>query len=158
MANKRSKKPSGPKSHKKEPFDLSAFRLQLDREVAAAFPEPDFDLAVRDQLFDILMERLDLANARRADILAAFGGCRQNPAESLMGVPSLAESMAKMLALAGVSTEGPQGALRIVGLTLGYLWVLRTWMEDDSKDLSATMATLDRTLSWIDLAAQKTGL
>jgi ubiquinone biosynthesis protein COQ9 len=161
MANKRPKKTSAEKIHGKNPFDLMEFRRHLDEEVAKAFPEPDYDLSVKDQLFDILMERLDIAKARRADILAAIGGGAGNcksPVEMASNLPSLADSMAKTLSLAGVSTEGPQGALRVAGLTLGYLWVLRSWAEDESEDLSATMATLDRTLSWIDLAAQKTGL
>jgi hypothetical protein len=51
-----------------------------------------------------------------------------------------------MLHTAGQRTAGVRGALWIKGLVGVWTWTLRTFVRDDSDDLSATMAALDTTL------------
>jgi hypothetical protein len=55
-------------------------------------------------------------------------------------------SGAAMLAAAGISADGLCGLARIQGLKAIHLAALRAWMKDDSADLAATMAALDRAL------------
>jgi hypothetical protein len=51
-----------------------------------------------------------------------------------------------MLAAAGISTEGPLGALKLQGAVLVYANTMRTWLDDDDPTLARTMARLDREL------------
>jgi hypothetical protein len=59
-----------------------------------------------------------------------------------------------MLEAAGISGRGPVGELRTRGLVGVWLYALRTWQSDQSEDLSATMAALDRALRWAERAEQ----
>lgn len=54
--------------------------------------------------------------------------------------------MALALELAGISSSGLSGALRVKGLLVAYGDAFRTWLGDDSQDLTPTMAALDRNL------------
>ena len=55
-----------------------------------------------------------------------------------------------MLEAAGISASGLRGAFRIEGLGALYACALRVWLEDETADLSKTMAELDKRLSQID--------
>ena len=58
--------------------------------------------------------------------------------------------MSSMLEAAGISSSGIVGILRVKGLILIYMRSLKVWLNDDSQDLSETMATLDRDLARAD--------
>lgn len=127
---------------------------QLDSEVEAAFPQIDGTASVRDRLFDVLMERIDLANQHRAahmSFFKAFGWTKDGICGDLS---QMKKSMTRMSRCAGVETGGLFGPLRVTGLSLGYLWVLFTWTRDTSPDLGKTMAELDKTLSRLEGAAE----
>jgi len=68
-------------------------------------------------------------------------------------------SMRWMLEAAGVSASGWRGALRIRLLGLAYLSAFRVFLDDDSGDLTRTMAALDRALRRVEplLALPSTG-
>ena len=55
--------------------------------------------------------------------------------------------MARMLEAAGEQTASPLGPVRVIGLTALYLKTLRAWSEDESADMSRTMAALDQNLA-----------
>jgi hypothetical protein len=61
--------------------------------------------------------------------------------------------MAWMMEAAGLSTSGVRGALRLIGITAVYMNVLRQWMNDETPDLSETMAALDKSLTHAEQAA-----
>jgi len=118
----------------------------LDSQVEEAFPVVEQDVPVRDRLFDILMERIELANQNRAahlSFLKSFGWTKEM---ACADVSLLMGSVRRMAKCAGVDTEGLFGGLRLSGLALVYSWVMLTWMRDTSPDLGKTMAELDRTL------------
>ena len=52
-------------------------------------------------------------------------------------------SMGAMLEAAGISATGLAGALRVRGLGLVHADVLRSFVDDDTADLAATMKALD---------------
>ena len=59
-----------------------------------------------------------------------------------------------MLEAARLSTTGLRGALRVKALGLAYLATLRVFLRDDSPDMAATMAALDRNLSHLGRLAR----
>lgn len=126
---------------------LLAYSEKLDEVVAAAFSDIDENAPVKDRVFDVLMERLDAANRNRAASLSFLRSLPCDPKQAVAGGPHLAESMRNMLDVAKVETSGLLGLARVAGLTLGYVWVLRTWAEDETPDLGKTMAALDQMLS-----------
>jgi hypothetical protein len=52
-----------------------------------------------------------------------------------------------MLEAAGIESEGPVGAVKLQGLAVAWMRVLRVWFRDDDPGLASTMAALDRELT-----------
>lgn len=106
---------------------------------------------VRDELFDMLMRRIDVLQAHRAGVLALFRHLPFDPGTAaLLGAASL-RSMAWLLDAAGAG-GGLAGPLRAKGLLAVWLWTVRAWQKDESPDLAATMAALDQALSRAETA------
>ena len=102
--------------------------------------------SVRDRLFDLLMRRFDALQANREGVLALLAALPFDPPTGMMlGLATLG-SMSWMLEAAGVSAQGPLGQLRANGLAAVWVQAVRAWRSDDSADLSATMAALDKAL------------
>ena len=100
----------------------------------------------RDRLFDLVMRRIDVLQAHRAGVLALRDYLPRNPGLALMLTAATAGSMAWLLEAAGISAGGVRGRLRVQGLTAAWLYVVRAWQSDETEDLAATMAALDKAL------------
>ncbi len=118
----------------------------LDSEVEDVFSKVDQDSPMRDRLFDVLMERIELANQNRAAHISFFKSFGWTKEATCADIAVLKSSMTRMAKCAGLDTEGLFGGMYLSGLSLAYLWVLITWVNDASPDLGKTMAELDRTL------------
>lgn len=100
----------------------------------------------RDRLFDLVMRRIDVLQAHRAGVLALREYLPLRPGLTMMLGLATASSMAWLLEGAGVPAGGVRGGLRVQGLVAVWLYTLRAWQSDESEDLSATMAALDKAL------------
>ncbi len=133
---------------------LVAFMRRIDREVI----ETDFAFApedtVRDRLFEVLMRRFDALQPHREAVRRIRAGAARDPAASAAMMRQLGCSMAWMLEAAGLSSDGIAGKLKIAGLSGLWLRCMAVWVEDDSKDMSRTMAELDRGLKRADRWAE----
>ncbi|MGH1403086.1 MAG: TetR family transcriptional regulator [Alphaproteobacteria bacterium] len=119
----------------------------IDRQVMESVDmEGDDTVSVRDRLFDIMMDRYDILNQYRSGIVAVFDSFKCDPKQAVISLPHLCRSMNWMLEASGVETSGIKGALKVMGLTGIYLKVLKVWCDDESRDLSKTMAALDKAL------------
>lgn len=124
---------------------LDRLGRMVDEKVLAG-GETDPDDGIRDRLFDLLMRRFDALNEHRQGFRAVIEDLRRDPPVALCQVMGLERGMRWTLELAGLSTDGLRGALRLRALGVVYLLVLRTWLDDDTEDMARTMATLDRRL------------
>lgn len=109
---------------------------------------------VRDRLFDMLMRRLDVLQAHRAGILALLQALPAEPGTALLLDVATRRSMRWMLEAAGFDTSGLNGELHTRGLVGVWLWTLRAWRQDETSDLAATMAALDKALNRAEQAAR----
>ena len=125
---------------------LAAFAKGIDAEVLAARDPELGDQPPRDRLFDVLMRRFDALAPHREAMRAIVRDSLGDPRAALCGACILARSMSWMLEAAGLGAAGPCGLLRVKGLALVYVSVLRVWLDDDSDDMAPTMAALDRRL------------
>ncbi len=105
----------------------------------------------RERLFDVLMARFDQLQPHRPGVLALIQALRTDPALALLLWGATLRSMRWMLDACDIPTAGLAGTLRIHGLGAVWAYALRAWEKDDSTDLSATMAAVDKAL---DRAAQ----
>lgn len=132
---------------------LRAHARRVDALVAADQDPEDLQEPARDRLFEVLMRRFDVLQPHRAGIRSILECTLRDPAQAMGGAAQLRRSMRRMLEAAQLPTGGLQGELRLDGLCGLYLWALRTWVDDDTADLSRTMATLDGALRRIERPA-----
>lgn len=123
---------------------LRRFGTLIDVTVAAT---PASGETPRERLFDVLMRRFDALAPHRAGVIATWHGIRADPVALACRLPAVLTSMRWMLEAAGIPAAGPLGMLRAKGLLAVWLAVFRAWEKDESADLAATMAALDRALT-----------
>jgi AcrR family transcriptional regulator len=111
------------------------------------------DMSEREKIFDILMERFDIINEDREAVLSVLESFKGDPKQIILTFPHLAKSMTRVLEAAGVETEGIKGAAQVTGLVGVYLYIVRTWKEDESADMAKTMAALDKALDYAESTA-----
>ena len=119
-------------------------RFGADADAAALSGVPSG--TPRERLFDIVMNRFEALQKHREGVRALLSAMRTDPATSLLLYAGTLRSMKWMLEGAGVPATGISGSLRIHGLMALWLYGLRAWEQDDSPDLSGTMAAVDRGL------------
>ena len=122
---------------------LRCFGTRTDQAALAGIG----DGPVRDQLFDIVMRRIDMLQSHRAGIIALLRALPFDPAAALVLASASLSSMAWLLQGAGIETGGIKGRLRAKAMLAVWLWTVRAWQKDMSEDLSATMAALDQALT-----------
>jgi AcrR family transcriptional regulator len=131
---------------------LRGFTRRIDAAVLAGGGE---DVGgARDRLFEVLMRRFDALQPHREALGNIVFDQARDPVSALCGLGRLERSMAAMLEAARLSAGGLRGLLRAKALGLAYLATLRVFLSDDSADLAATMAALDRNLGRLDRLAR----
>lgn len=133
---------------------LTAFARRVDGIVMASEADWDSEETPRDRLFDIMMRRFDALTPYKGAIKALMREARRNPSLAMGGGCQVSRSMQWMLEAAGISNAGPLSRARTSALSLAYLSVLRTWLQDDSVDQATTMAALDAQLRRLEELAQ----
>jgi len=136
----------------------AAILLRLGRLAdQSAIAEPPGDGTARDRLFDLLMRRIDAFQAHRAGVLALLRALPAEPSTALLLALATRRSMRWMVEVAGLSSRGLQGELRVKGLLAVWLLTMRAWRSDETQDLSATMAALDTALQRAERVAEFMG-
>jgi ubiquinone biosynthesis protein COQ9 len=122
---------------------LMRFGMQADQAALAAVQTPG---TPREKLFDAVINRFEALQMHRAGMMALLQALRTDPGTSLLLYAATLRSMKWLLETAGVPATGLMGQLRVHGLMALWLYALRAWERDESEDLSATMAAVDRGL------------
>lgn len=122
---------------------LLRFGLLADQAALSA-GEPDE--TPRERLFDMVMSRFDALQQHRDGVLALLRALPREPGTAALLYAATLRSMRWLLDAAGVPAGGLAGGLRAHGLVAIWLRGLRTWQGDESGDLSATMAAVDKAL------------
>lgn len=125
---------------------IDSLDRQVEKNIKDLQRDRDTPAPVRDRLFDVLMERIEIANQHRAAHISFFKSFGWTKESSCNDLSLLKSSMTRMAHCAGIRTDGLSGQLYLFGLSSTYLWVLLTWMTDTSPDLGRTMSKLDQTL------------
>ncbi len=133
---------------------IRAYARRVDEQVAESMEPEDLEEPAKDRLFEVLMNRFDALADHKPAVRSILECTLRDPAQAFGGYTQLRRSMARMLEAADISTAGVRGELRITGLGGVYLLALRTWLDDDSEDLSKTMAALDGYLRRVERPAE----
>jgi hypothetical protein len=100
---------------------------------------------VRDRLFDGLMAGFDALQPHRAAVEALVTS--GDPGVYAVAAARVGPAMRRLASAAGVDTSGLAGPARVAALAALAARVFHTWRRDDSPDMAATMAELDRLLA-----------
>ncbi len=125
---------------------LAAFFRRTDLAVLSSVAFPKGEGTPRDRLFEIIMVRFDMLMPHKDGLRAVIDGFRREPISGFCNLIRMHGSMRLMLETVGIGSTGCQGELKARGLAIIYANALRVWLNDESPDLAATMAVLDRGL------------
>ncbi|KAA0685894.1 TetR/AcrR family transcriptional regulator [Azospirillum brasilense] len=125
---------------------LAAVSRVADTAVLADDAPVGPDESARDRLFDVMMRRYDALLPYRDGLRSVVRDLKREPLTALAFSRHFGRSMAWMLRAAGVEADRTGGALLVAGLGAVQARVMRVFLEDDSADLSRTMAALDSEL------------
>jgi ubiquinone biosynthesis protein COQ9 len=127
----------------------------IDEQVIENIGDLDKETSTKDNLFELMMERIDIIQENRNVFKSILISFKNDPKQMLIGAPHLCKSMNKMLIKAGIKADGIEGCIKIAGMTGVYLKTLNIWVKDETEDLSKTMAELDKNLSFAERAVLK---
>lgn len=140
--------------HFETPVDIMIYLFKnVDDQVLKTFKLTE-GLSNKDQLFEILMIRFEASEPYKPILQRFWKEWAFSPNEYPPLLCQGLGSMSWMLDTAGLKPRGITGLIRAQGLLGIYLFALRTWLSDDSPDLSKTMASLDKGLSNVESAAK----
>jgi AcrR family transcriptional regulator len=125
---------------------LVAFAQEVERRAAAAPAPFEPEDTVRDRLFELLMQRLDILEEHRGAVTSVLRDLPFDPLGAAASGPEVLRLMGGILEQAGIAAGGPVGRLRRKGLAAIWLATLYVWSGDDSPDHARTMAALDGNL------------
>ena len=121
---------------------IAGLMRAVDDAVLAVAPAAASGEPKRDQLFEVIMARLDALQPYRTALRSMSAEVTADP----VLMRAMASSQAWMLQAAGIDAGGIEGGMRVAGLATVYASVYRIWLEDDDPGLARTMAALDRRL------------
>ncbi len=124
---------------------LELLSRQADQAILAA-PAAAGDGSARDRLFDVAMRRFDALKPHRRGLASVAASAAREPSTALAALCSVGRASRALLVAAAIPTEGVAGTLRAKGMSAIWLAAMRSFLADESDDLSATMATLDKQL------------
>ncbi len=126
---------------------LCGLHRGIDLEMLAA---PVDEGSVKDRLFDLLMRRFDALAPLKPAFTTGLAELRRGRFASLeaalIGGLNLRRGMIWTLAAAGLEGSCIVTEMRVKIIGIAYLSAFRVWLDDESIDLTKTMAALDKAL------------
>ena len=124
------------------PDKVDVLRLLIEEVNIRMLEGGEVDGDVRDNLFELMMRRLEAMQEYRAGILAVVAATRREPVLLCKLSREFHDTLGHVLDMAGVNPS----PLHRAGLAGVVLSVFHTWCEDESADMAATMSMLDKRL------------
>jgi AcrR family transcriptional regulator len=126
---------------------VAAYLKEVDRKVLTGGDADMVEEPPREQLFDVLMRRLEALAPHKAAVRSLMRSARRHPSLALALNGLAVRSQQWMLTAANIDAAGPRGMVRAQGVALLFAGVLRTFVDDEDEGLARTMAALDRALA-----------
>jgi hypothetical protein len=145
MAHTQSKKADWARHYPTLGHMVRGFNLYVGAEMQDAISY-DPQNTKRDVYFDLIMARLDAVQAYRDGVIALHDGLAHRPDLALVQLRHLNATLDEMLEAADDMYPAWQIPFKKAGLAALYARALHLWRQDESADLSKTMAGLDKML------------
>lgn len=111
---------------------------------------PNVQLSKQDQLFDVIMQGFDIAESRKQAIKKLWQEVIWKPWIWPQILPPFQKKFNEIVEALMAKEDFVQGVLTAVGVRAVFLKTFLVWLDDETLDLSKTMATLDQSLKKYD--------
>jgi len=125
---------------------LAEYIREIDERVLKGIDPELAEEAPRERLFDVLFARFEAQVPHKAALRSIARAALADPLLGLALNRLVTQSMAWMLAAAGIPATGRRGLVRAQALALVWARVMRVYLDDDDPGLARTMAALDKRL------------
>jgi len=131
--------------------DRADILAAMGRRADMAMIDVDVDdlaeMSVKERVFELLMRRFESLKPARP----ALQQLRREAAPEvwLEGLGNLRRAIKLVVDTAGISVHGPRRVVIGAALAAAYVQTGRVWLDDESEDLAATLAALDKQLDRI---------
>lgn len=130
---------------------LSAFNHQLDEQTMKTFSEIKSTESIRDQIFEMLMDRFDSLEPYKIALSSIYKETVPNDLQAgYFGFNHLRNTMRIILNIVGIPSHTPLGRVKINVLGVIFFRSFKTWLKDESSDKAQTMAILDKDLAKVE--------
>jgi AcrR family transcriptional regulator len=134
---------------------LAEYIRRIDAKVLEGVDASLATEAPRERLFDVLFARFEAHAPQKAALRSIARAAISDPLFAFQLNCLITQSMAWMLAAAGIPATGRRGLLRAQGLALVWARTMRVFLHDDEPALPRTMAALDKRLREAERVAVK---
>lgn len=133
---------------------IAALARHLDAAMLAIDPGDLAAMSVRERLFELIMRRFETLQPFRAGVKRLMRDRRGDPQAPLVAMCGLDRVTGRLIDAAAIRARGPWRRLVQFALAAVYARAFRAWLDDESADLAATMAELDKRLEQAERAAR----
>ena len=125
---------------------LQQLGRELDDAMLQIAPGELAEMSLRERLFELMMRRLEAMNLYKPALASIHSETRRSCELMLNAACNLDRMAARLLDACGSDLRGCRARLARRALMLVYARAFTVWLADESADLAATMAELDKRL------------
>ena len=135
---------------------IDKFSIMIDSVVESKINIDDFRISSKkDNLFELIMIRLEEMKIYKKSLKKIIDSAKKNPTLLSRISNNVMNTMDFYLELTSCYNDTPIDFLKKNTLFFIYSFAFRTWLKDETDDLSSTMAELDRLLTMSEMAEKK---
>ena len=135
---------------------LESFSEMIDNKVLASIDKDEFNKnSIKDNLFELIMLRFENLNHYKTGLKILLSDLKKSPVELKKIMKKVMDSMDLFLEIANVKNNYLMDFIKVNIIFIIYSYVFNVWLDDQSSEMSKTMAELDKWLSKAEFYGKK---
>tara|TARA_B100000941_G_scaffold26_1_gene20 strand:+ start:162 stop:737 length:576 start_codon:yes stop_codon:yes gene_type:complete len=135
---------------------LESFSEMIDNKVLANIDKDEFNKnSIKDNLFELIMLRFENLNHYKTGLKILLSDLKKSPVELKKIMKKVLDSMDLFLEIANVKNNYLMDFIKVNIIFIIYSYVFNVWLDDQSSEMSKTMAELDKWLSKAEFYGKK---
>jgi len=135
---------------------LVSFSEMIDNKVLANIDKDEFNKnSIKDNLFELIMLRFENLNHYKTGLKILLSDLKKSPVELKKIMKKVLDSMDLFLEIANVKNNYLMDFIKVNIIFIIYSYVFNVWLDDQSSEMSKTMAELDKWLSKAEFYGKK---
>jgi len=135
---------------------LVSFSEMIDNKVLANIDKEEFNKnSIKDNLFELIMLRFENLNHYKTGLKILLSDLKKSPVELKKIMKKVLDSMDLFLEIANVKNNYLMDFIKVNIIFIIYSYVFNVWLDDQSSEMSKTMAELDKWLSKAEFYGKK---